>query len=118
MARLLFHSNIAACMDETPDALFHGGSMQLKNFADTTLLVSLVAASQIPDDRDSQIPTKREDQSIALSHVVICHASCWSGPKWVVNMYVRSSLIEQDSPTGFRMHCEIIDELSNPTFEV
>ena len=60
---------------KTPNALFHRGSMQVKDSGDTALLVLLVAASQIPDDRNLQIPTQREDQSIALSHVVIRHTS-------------------------------------------
>ncbi len=115
---LLFHCNIAAWMDETSNTLFHGGSMQLKNFADTTLLVTLVAASQIPCDWDFQIPTKRENQSIALSHIITRHAFGWSWTKRIVHMDVHSSLIKQDAATGCRLLCEIIDELSNLLLKV
>ena len=78
-------------MDETSNTLFHGGSMQVKDSGDTAVLVLLIAASQIPDDRDVQIQTKCENQAIALSHVIIGHTFCWSGAKWVVNMDVGSA---------------------------
>ena len=103
---------------ETRDTLFHGGSVQLENLADAAVLIALVAAGQIPDDRDLQISTKREDQSIALSHAVIRHAFGRSRTQGIIDMDIRSSLIQQDTASGFRLHREIIDESSNLLLKV
>ncbi len=112
------------CLSETNDicktqnTFFHGSSVQLKNFADTALLISLVAASQIPYHGDFPVSTQRENQLIALSHVVTRHASGWSRTKWIVDMDVRSGLIKQDAATGCRLLCEIREESSNLLFKV
>ena len=87
--------------------------MQVKNSGDTASLIALVATGQIPCDWDFQVSTKPENQSIALSHVVVRHAFGLSRTKRIVDMNIRSSLIQQDTANGFRLHREIIDESSN-----
>jgi hypothetical protein len=55
--RLLSSTAISGSVPKTRGTLFHRGSVQLKNFADTTLLIALVATSQIPCDRNLPVST-------------------------------------------------------------
>ena len=71
--------------------------MQIKNSGDATVPVSLIATSQIPHDWEVQVSTDSENQPVSLPHVVIRHASSFSRSQRIIDMHVRSGLIEQDA---------------------
>jgi len=58
---------------EAANTFFHRGSVQFQNFGDAAVSVTLVAASQVPDDWDPKISAQSENQAVALPHVFIRH---------------------------------------------
>ena len=84
--------------------------MQVKNSGYATVSVLLIAAGQIPHDRDVQVSAESENQPVSLPHVVIGHATSFSRSQRIIDMHVRSGLVEQDPSIGLLMSCECFDE--------
>lgn len=76
--------------------------MKFQNFANATLLVTLIATCQIPDNRHTMTAAKFKDELVSLPHFEIVHSQ-FAGSQWIVHMDVRSCLIEKNSPTGIRL---------------